>query len=49
MNLKKLNFFYPPSKKQSMIDNIYSIFLKASLTKKEINTLWGMLKKLRKY
>ena len=47
--LEKVNFFYPPSKKQSMIDNIYAIFLKASLTKKETNTLWGMLKKLRKY
>ena len=47
--LEKVNFFYPLSKKQSMIDNIYAIFLKASLTKKETNTLWGMLKKLRKY
>ena len=47
--LEKTNFFYPPSKKQSMIDNIYAIFLKASLTKKETNTLWGVLKKLRKY
>ena len=47
--LEKVNFFYPPSKKQSMIDNIYAIFLKASLTKKETNTLWGVLKKLRKY
>ena len=47
--LEKTNFFYPPSKKKSMIDNIYAIFLKASLTKKETNTLWGMLKKLRKY
>ena len=46
--LDKVNFFHPPSKKQSMIDNIYAIFLKASLTKKETNTLWGMLKKLRK-
>ena len=46
--LEKVNFFYPLSKKQSMIDNIYAIFLKASLTKKETNTLWGMLKKLRK-
>ena len=34
--LEKVNFLYPPSKKkQSMIDNIYAIFLKASLTKKE--------------
>ena len=33
--LEKVNFFYPLSKKQSMIDNIYAIFLKASLTKKK--------------
>ena len=46
--LEKVNFFYPPSKKRTMIDNIYAIFLKASLTKKETNTLWGMIKKLRK-
>jgi len=47
--LDEVNFFHPPSKKQSMIDNIYAIFLKACLTKKETNTLWGMVKKLRKY
>ena len=47
--LEKVNFFYPTFKKQGMIDNIYAIFLKASLTNKEINTLWGMLKKLREY
>ena len=46
--LEKANFFYPQSRKQSMIDNIYAIFVKASLTKKETKTLWGMLKKLRK-
>jgi len=45
-NLDKKNFFYPLGKKERMIDNICSIFLKASLTKKEVNTLWGMLKKL---
>ena len=48
LQLDKENFFYPFSKKQSMIDNIYAIFLKASLSKKEVNTLWGMLKKLIK-
>jgi len=48
LQLDKENFFYPLSKKQSMIDNIYAIFLKASLSKKEVNTLWGMLKKLIK-
>ena len=47
--LEKSNFFYPPTKKQNMIDNIYALFLKASLTTKEVNTLWGMIKKLRKH
>ena len=46
--LEKKNFFIPLNKKRSMINNIYSIFLKASLTKKEINTLFGILKKLSK-
>ena len=48
LQLEKENFFYPLAKKQSMIDNIYAIFLKASLSKKEVNTLWGMFKKLTK-
>jgi len=46
--LDDVNFFNPLEKKQSMVDNIYAIFLKASLTKKEINTLWGMIKKIQK-
>ena len=46
--LDKVKFFYPLAKKQSMIDNIYALFLKSSLTKKELNTLWGMIKKLKK-
>ena len=48
LELEKKNFFNPISKKQSMIDNIYAIFLKSSLSKKEVNTLWGILKKLIK-
>ena len=46
--LDKKRFFYPVAKKESMIDNIYAIFLKATLSKKEINTLWGIVKKLEK-
>ena len=46
--LDNVNFFKPIVKKKTMIDNIYSIFLKASLTKKELNTLWGIFKSLKK-
>ena len=46
--LDSSNFFYPKEKKQSMIDNIFSIYLKANLSKSELNMLWGMFKKLRK-
>ena len=46
--LDNVNFFYPKEKRESMIDNIYAIYLKANLSKKELNTLWGMIKKLRK-
>ena len=45
-NLDKNNFFYPAAKRESMIDNIYSIFLKSSLTKKEVKTLWGIIKNI---
>ncbi len=47
-NLDKSNFFYPIEKRESMINNIFSIYSKADLSKKELNMLWGMLKKLRK-
>ena len=46
LNLDKNNFFYPAAKRESMIDNIYSIFLKSSLTKKEVKTLWGIIKNI---
>ena len=41
-------FFSPIEKKASMIDNIYSIFNKFDLSKKELRMLWGMHKKLKK-
>ena len=40
-------FFYPREKKESMIDNIYSIYNKMHLTKKELRMLWGIHKKLK--
>jgi tRNA/rRNA methyltransferase len=48
--IKELNnkdFFNPIEKKESMIDNIYSIYNKIDLTKKELRMLWGMHKKLK--
>lgn len=46
--LDKANFFKPSEKRESMINNIFSLYLKANLSKKEIQMLWGMLKKLSK-
>ena len=46
-DLDNRDFFNPPEKKDSMIDNIYSIYNKMTLTKKELNMLWGMHKKLK--
>jgi len=47
-NLDKKNFFIPKEKKNSMKNNIYAIFTKSTLTKKELQTLWGITKKLIK-
>ena len=48
MILNNKGFFNPEEKKDGMIDNIYSIYNKMDLTKKELNMLWGMHKKLKK-
>ena len=47
-NLDKKKFFTPIEKKENMKNNIYSIFTKLALTKKELQTLWGITKKLIK-
>ena len=47
-NLSSKNFFVPKEKTKSMKNNIYNIYLKSSLTKKELQTLWGITKKLTK-
>ena len=47
-DLDSKNFFLPEEKKDSMIDNIYSIYNKIDLSKKELRMLWGMHKKLKK-
>ena len=41
-------FFKPIEKKESMINNIYSIYNKIDLSKRELRMLWGMHKKLKK-
>ena len=46
-DLENKGFFNPLEKKDSMIDNIYSMYNKMDLTKKELNMLWGMHKKLK--
>tara|TARA_B100000676_G_scaffold267999_1_gene282831 strand:+ start:325 stop:1038 length:714 start_codon:yes stop_codon:yes gene_type:complete len=47
-NLSNKNFFVPKEKTNSMKNNIYNIYSKSSLTKKELQTLWGITKKLTK-
>jgi len=47
-NLDKKKFFTPIEKKENMKNNIYAIFTKLALTKKELQTLWGITKKLIK-
>ena len=46
--LDDVGFLYPKAKAKSMIQNIETMFIRASLSKTEIQTLWGMIKKLRK-
>ena len=47
-NISSKNFFVPKEKTESMKNNIYNIYLKNPLTKKELQTLWGITKKLTK-
>ena len=46
--LEEVGFLYPKNKSKKMFENIHSMFLRSSLSKVEIQTLWGMIKKLRK-
>ena len=46
--LNDVGFLYPEKKSKSMFENIQTMFLRASLSKTELQTLWGMIKKLRK-
>ena len=47
-NISSKNFFIPKEKTESMKNNIHNIYLKSPLTKKELQTLWGITKKLIK-
>ena len=46
--LNEVNFLYPNNKSKNMFENIQTLFMRSSLSKTEIQTLWGMVKKLRK-
>ena len=46
--LNEVSFLHPKSKSIRMFENIQTLFLRSSLSKSEIQTLWGMVKKLRK-
>ena len=46
--LDEAGFLYPKHKSKSMFHNIQTMFLRSALSKTEIQTLWGMIKKLRK-
>ena len=45
--LNSVGFLHPKEKSESMFNNIQSMFLRAQLSKTEIQTLWGMIKTLR--
>jgi tRNA/rRNA methyltransferase len=46
--LDDVGFLYPKNKSKNMFENIQSMFIRSSLNRTEIQTLWGMVKKLRK-
>ena len=46
--LNDVGFLYPKNKSKNMFENIQSMFMRSSLNRTEIQTLWGMVKKLRK-
>lgn len=45
--LTESGFLFPKEKSRSMFNNIQTIFLRAQLSKKEIQTIWGMIKTLK--
>ena len=45
--LDEVGFLHPKEKSKNMFENIQSMLVRSSLSKIEIQTLWGMIKKLR--
>ena len=45
--LNEVGFLHPKHKSKSMFNNIQTMLLRSNLNKSEIQTLWGMIKKLR--
>ena len=45
--LEEVGFLRPSDKSKNMFNNIQTMFLRSALSKSEIKTLWGMIKKLR--
>ena len=45
--LDNSGFLYPKTKSNSMFTHVQSMFLRANLSKKEIQTLWGMIKMIQ--
>ena len=45
--LDEVGFLHPKEKSKNMFENIQSMLVRSSLSKVEIQTLWGMIKKLR--
>ena len=45
--LEEVKFLYPKNKSKIMFENIQSMLIRSALSKNEIQTLWGMIKKLR--
>tara|TARA_Y100001970_G_scaffold128175_1_gene158263 strand:+ start:17118 stop:17840 length:723 start_codon:yes stop_codon:yes gene_type:complete len=48
IELKKSGYLFPIQKSDSIFQNIQSIFMKAKLSPKEIQSLWGALKSIAK-
>ena len=46
--LDEVGFLHPKTKSKNMFENVQTMLVRASLSKVEIQTLWGMVKKLRK-
>ena len=46
--LEEIDFLFPKSKKEAMFNNIQTMFMRTAMSKIEIQTMWGMIKKLRK-